>query len=431
MRVERIGIDRRMPDKSTVKTPRTDSATNGLSDAHAVFLTHQPPVPLISGERIRIFNLMRQLVRRGWRVSLFALASREQPAPADLDRLRSLDIDVEIVPFARRSVRHRARLLLDIVSRRAVHRDFFADAESVGAFRRWLDGREPDVLVAGLYMFRYVPERLRSRLVLDSHNAEARRIAAMASATHTPRAWAAALQVEPVRRYEAGAARASRRVVAVSPEEQRYFETIVPGKVDLVPNGVDLVSTRARPSLPGDRSLLFLGSMDYSANVDAVVHLVKDVLPRIGGREIELVVAGSNPRRRVFSAAGRAPDHIRVDVAGFVPDTAPFFERCRVFVVPLRYGGGTRLKIIEALARGVPVVSTTIGCEGLELEDGKEILVRDDPADLATAIERLLVDDELCTSLAEAGRRAVEARYDWDAIGDALASSLTRAVQAR
>jgi polysaccharide biosynthesis protein PslH len=77
------------------------------------------------------------------------------------------------------------------------------------------------------------------------------------------------------------------------------------------------------------------------------------------------------------------------------------------------------------------VVSTTIGCEGLELEDGREILVRDDPVDLATAIERLLVDDELCTSLAEAGRRAVEARYDWDAIGDALAASLTRAVQAR
>ena len=85
-------------------------------------------------------------------------------------------------------------------------------------------------------------------------------------------------------------------------------------------------------------SARFFGSMDYSANVDAVVHLVEDVLPRIGDREVELVVAGSNPRRQVFSAAGRAPEHIRVEVAGFVPDPAQYFERCRVFVVPLRYG---------------------------------------------------------------------------------------------
>jgi glycosyltransferase involved in cell wall biosynthesis len=421
-----------MPDESTVKTRRTeDSVTNASSASHAVFLTHQPPVPLVSGDRIRNFNLMRQLVRRGWRVSLFTLAPNEQPAPAEFDRLRSLDIDVEVVPFRRGSGRHRARLLVDIASRRAVHRDFFGDGRSVGAFRRWLDGREPDVLVANLYMFRHVPESLWPRLVLDSHNAEARRVAAMASATRTPRAWAAALQVEPVRRYEADAARASCRVVAVSPPEQRYFEAIVPGKVDLAPNGVDLDSIRMRPSPPADGSLLFLGAMDYSANVDAVVHLVDNVLPRIGERDVELVVAGSNPRRQMFAAAGRAPEHIRVEVAGFVPDAAPYFEACRAFVVPLRYGGGTRLKILEALARGVPVVSTSAGCEGLDLEDGKEILIRDGPAELAKAIERLLVDDELCTRLAEAGRRAVEARYGWDAIGDAFAASLTSAIEAR
>jgi glycosyltransferase involved in cell wall biosynthesis len=421
-----------MPDESTVKTRRTEAmVTNASSARRAVFLAHEPPVPLVSGHRIRTFNLMRQLVRRGWRVSLFALAPGEQPAPADLDRLLSLEIEVEIVPFRRGSARHRARLLADIATRRAVHRDFFGDGRSIDAFHRWLDGWEPDVLVAGLYMFRHVPERLWPRHVLDSHNAEANRIAAMASATRTPRAWAAALQGEPVRRYEADAARASCRVVAVSAPEQRYFEEIVPGKVDLVPNGVDLDSIRMRPLLPDDGSLLFVGAMDYSANVDAVVHLVDNVLPRIRQRDVELVVAGSNPRRQVFSAARRAPDHVRVEVAGFVPDVAPYFEACRAFVVPLRWGGGTRLKILEALARGVPIVSTTAGCEGLDLEDDKEILIRDDPADLATAIERLLVDDELCTRLAEAGRRAVEARYDWDAIGDAFAASVTRAIEAR
>jgi polysaccharide biosynthesis protein PslH len=421
-----------MPDEPKVKNRRTEeTVTNASSAGQAVFLAHEPPVPLVSGHRIRTFNLMKQLVHHGWRVSLFALAPGAQPAPADLELLQSLEIEFEIVPFRRGSARHRARLLADIATRRAVHRDFFGDRRSIDAFRRWLDGREPNVLIAGLYMFGHVPTALRPRHVLDSHNAEAHRIAAMASATRTPRAWAAALQVEPVRRYEADAARASSRVVAVSEPEQRYFEEIVPGKVDLVPNGVDLDSIRMRGSLPEHGPLLYLGAMDYSANVDAVVHLVDNVLPRIRQRDLELVVAGSNPRRQIFSAAGRAPDHIRVEVAGFVPDAAPYFEACRAFVVPLRWGGGTRLKILEALARGVPIVSTSAGCEGLDLEDDKEILIRDDPADLASAIERLLVDDELCTRLAEAGRRAVEARYGWDAIGDGLAASLTRAIEAQ
>ena len=421
-----------MPDESKVNNRRTeDSVANQSSTAHAVFLTHQPPVPLVSGDRIRNFHLMRQLVRRGWSVSLFTLVSGDPPAPADLDSLRSLDIDFEIVPFDRRSGRHRARLLVDIATRRAVHQDFFGDGTSVSTFHGWLDGREPDVLVSNLYMFKHVPEPLWPRLVLDSHNAEARRVAGMASATRTLRAWAAALQVEPVRRYEEDAARAARRVVAVSAPEQRYFEAIVPGKVDLAPNGVDLDSIQMRSSLPSDGSLFFLGAMDYSANVDAVVHLVDNVLPRINGRDLEFIVAGSNPRRQMFSAAHRAPKHIRVRVAGFVPDPAPYFEACRAFVVPLRYGGGTRLKILEALARGVPVVSTSTGCEGLDLEDGKELLIRDQPADLARAIERLLDDDRLCTQLAQAGRRAVEARYGWDAIGDAFATSLTRALEAR
>src|SRR4051812_46021844 len=124
-----------MADESTLKNRRTENSATNASSAHAVFLAHQPPVPLISGDRIRNYNLMRQLVRRGWRVSLFGLAPSEQPTPTDLDRLRSLDIDFEIVPFCRGSGRHRARLLLDIASRRAVHRDFFGDGKSVDAFR--------------------------------------------------------------------------------------------------------------------------------------------------------------------------------------------------------------------------------------------------------------------------------------------------------
>jgi glycosyltransferase involved in cell wall biosynthesis len=320
--------------------------------------------------------------------------------------------------------------LRDLATRQPVYRDFFADDSSVRAFRDWLEGRNADVLVAGLYMLPYLPPASYSRLVLDSHNAEARRVAAMAAAGRGPRSWAAALQVEPVRRYEAAAARAARRVVAVSPVEREYFEEIAPGKVDLVPNGVDCAAIAARRSVPASRSLLFLGSMDYSANVDAVANLVQNVLPHVRSRDVELLVVGSNPRREVHRIARRAPGNVRVDVAGFVPDTAPYFESSRILVVPLRYGGGTRLKILEALARGIPVVSTASGCEGLELKDGSEILVRDEPEGFAAAIDELLVDDELCSRIARAGRLAVEQRYDWEAIGGRFAASLRAAASA-
>ena len=122
--------------------------------------------------------------------------------------------------------------------------------------------------------------------------------------------------------------------------------------------------------------------------------------------------------------AGRARQP--VEVAGFVPDTAPWFERARALVVPLRIGGGTRLKILESLARGVPVLSTTLGCEGLDLVPGRDLLVEDDPHRFAAALDRLLADDELCRDLARHGRAAAAA-YDWPRIGDTLAELLEAA----
>jgi glycosyltransferase involved in cell wall biosynthesis len=275
-------------------------------------------------------------------------------------------------------------------------------------------------------MFPYVPPDAYPQLVLDSHNAEGRRVAAMAASGRSLRSWAARLQVKPVRRYEADAALAAKQVIAVSATEQVYFEEMAPGKVVLVPNGVDCSRLVPRRSVPASRSILFLGSLDYSANVDAVAHLVGDVLPRVRSEDVELVLVGSNPRRQVFAEARRAQARVRVNVVGFVPDTTVSFSTSRVFVVPLRYGGGTRLKILEALARGVPVVTTSVGCEGLELRDGREILIRDEPASFAEAIDRLLEDDELCFQLAEAGRKAVEERYDWSVIGSSLSESLSR-----
>jgi glycosyltransferase involved in cell wall biosynthesis len=181
--------------------------------------------------------------------------------------------------------------------------------------------------------------------------------------------------------------------------------------------------------VPDSRRVLFLGSLDYSANVDALEHLVDDVLPLAGARDFSLDVVGSHPRRPVLEAARRSP--VPVEVAGYVPETDPYWEQARALLVPLRVGGGTRLKILEALARGVPVVTTPLGCEGLDLRHGEEVLVADEPAELAEAIVRVLEDDDLCRKLAAAGRAAVEARYDWPLVGEAFERCLAQVGVAR
>jgi polysaccharide biosynthesis protein PslH len=396
----------------------------------ALFLTHTAPLPLVSGERIRSFHLLQELKRRDWDLSLFSLLHSVPLSREDERALRELCDELILVPFGASPLARYARLARTTLSATAFHERFFFSSEGAKLLQARLAQDGFDVVVAvTLYMYPYVPASWRRKTVLDTLNVEARRIDAMARALpRRPRGLVARAQVPLVRRYEARAVSSVERVVAVSEEERRAFEALAPGKVDLVPNGVDCASIRPREKLPPTPGLLFVGSFDYGANLDAVEHLVDSVLPRLTRRDATLTLVGSNPHPSLRRAAARSP--LAVDVAGFVASTAPYFEQSRVFVVPLRFGGGTRLKILEALARGVPVVTTSVGCEGLGLRHEHELIVADDPVDLARWIDRLLEDDELCLALARAGRAAVEERYDWRRIGAAFADVLDAARRA-
>jgi glycosyltransferase involved in cell wall biosynthesis len=396
----------------------------------ALMLTHTAPLPLVSGERVRNFHLLRELARRGWSVSLFALNHGPAPSAADEDVLRELCERVELEPFDASSIARYRRLAAAVSTRTAFQRRFFFSRTAAERLTGWLRNESFDAFVAeSLYMYPYLPADARRLSVLDTLNAEVRRVQAMAAVLgHRPRGLVARLQLEPVRRFEAEAAQAVARVVAVSDEEGRYFDGLAPGKVDVVPNGVDCEGIATRPSLPAEPRLLFVGSMDYSANVDAVEHLIDDVLPRLARSDAVVELVGSNPRPAVRRAAERSA--VSVEVHGQVPSTEPYFERARLLVVPLRFGGGTRLKILEALARGVPVVSTTLGCEGLGLTHERNVVVADSPEELAAWIDRLLEDDDLCRRLGREGRATVEERYDWRRLGEAF-EAVVRGVSAK
>jgi glycosyltransferase involved in cell wall biosynthesis len=394
----------------------------------AFFLTQTPPLPLVSGERIRNFHLLRALREHGWGVSLAALDPGGRLREGDRDRLAGLCDELHVHPLPASNRMRTAGSVLSLLLGRPVFERFFYDKDAHSSLQARLRCGDPHdlIVIEGLYMSVYVPDDLRRRALFDAHNVELRRLESMASAVGlSPRGVAARVQHRPLREYEASVAASVGAVTCVSEPDASYFRPLAPGRVHVVRNGVDCDALQPRPALPDGASALYVGSMDYSANVDAVGWLAREILPLLTRRAASVTVIGSNPRREVFAHAERSPVPLRI--LGYVEDTAESFERSRVFVAPLRFGGGTRLKILEALARGVPVVTTSLGCEGLDLAHERELIVADRPEEFARWLDRLFVDDELCLRLAAEGRKAVEERYDWSRIGsrfDAAAREL-------
>jgi glycosyltransferase involved in cell wall biosynthesis len=154
--------------------------------------------------------------------------------------------------------------------------------------------------------------------------------------------------------------------------------------------------------------------MGYSPNIDAMLYFCDEILPLIQAQvpNVKLVIAGQHPAPAILKLAERAG----VSVTGAVPEVTPYYQQARLSIVPLRAGGGTRLKILESMALGRPVVSTSLGCEGLQVVDQEHLLIADTPVEFAQRVIQLLQDRELRARLAGQARRLVESRYDWSVI---------------
>lgn len=200
-------------------------------------------------------------------------------------------------------------------------------------------------------------------------------------------------------------------VIAVSTQERDLLRQVVPERrLSVVPNGVN--TEYFSPQGEGDPlHLVFTGKMDYPPNEDAVMFFAAEVLPILRAQQpqfrLEVVGMGASP---TLHAAGQ---RLGFEVTGAVPDVRPYLARAGIAVVPLRSGAGTRLKILEALSSGLPVVSTSIGAEGLSYEDGTDLLIADQAAHFAAQVLRLSTDEQLRGRLRTTGRAMVEKRYGW------------------
>jgi glycosyltransferase involved in cell wall biosynthesis len=195
------------------------------------------------------------------------------------------------------------------------------------------------------------------------------------------------------------------------------------GRSIVIPNGAD--TTRPlRSTSPGSGRILFTRALAYEPSVDAACYLAERIMPTVWSYEptLSLVVAGKEPIAVVRALARPG----RVEVLPNPHSMDAIVDTCSVLAVPLRRGGGTRLKILAAFGWGLPVVSTSIGCAGLDVEDGVHVLIRDDPDEFAAALLRLLTDLVLWDKLRLAARRLVEERYDWRRVFAGLEAELQR-----
>lgn len=223
-----------------------------------------------------------------------------------------------------------------------------------------------------------------------------------------------------LRRLEAESARRYRHHLLCSQDDADTLRGRY-GALDcaVVPSGFDPQRFHPDPAL-GARTreeLVFLGSMDYGPNVEGVLHFTRAILPLVqrARPEVRFRIVGADPLPAVRALAGE-----RVELTGRVPDVQPYLQKASALVVPLRIGGGTRLKIVEALALGTPVVSTTIGAQGLGLEHGRHLLLADGDADFAAATLRVLSDPVEAARMGERGRAHVHEHFRWDVLGREL-----------
>jgi polysaccharide biosynthesis protein PslH len=389
-----------------------------------LFVAPRVPLPPDIGWHQRMFHTLRALAAVG---------------PVDLVcRRQSRDFAIDLGPLKRlcRSVR-----VLEALGRpeptaprtrgEAVHRFVLASrpthlAESPDPeLARQIEplARAADLIwMVRLELSEWMP-RYRDRMIVDIDDFESvKRAQLLTRRGFRPWSWLLWLDNQKLRRLERTAPRRYGLCVICSEVQRAYFPRRLHRRVLVVPNGF-APRLLSHPSRAGaDTTIVFAGSMDYPPNVNAVSWFVRDIFPFILHRvpEARLLLVGHDhfDRLRPFL------DGDRIVATGSVADAAPHVASSTVSIAPIRVGSGTRLKILEALALGVPVVSTTLGAEGLALAPDRDILLADQPGAFADGVVRLLTDRAAREALAAAGRAAVAAEYAWDRIEARLAEDV-------
>jgi polysaccharide biosynthesis protein PslH len=389
-----------------------------------LFLAQTLPFPPDGGVKIRTFNILR-LLARSFDVSGLCFYRRHggvtgADVEASLDALRDL-ADLRAFPIPQEH--SRVRLFADHFRSLATNRVYTAFSYESSVFREALEdllGRTRFDLVHAdsLDLSGYFPALGNLPIACTHHDATSVQLLRR-SETETSRLRAAYIRYQSKRMAEEEARWCGRVAVnaVVSETDRATLQQRAPrGRFVIVPNGVD--TDYFRPVDGPTEGIVCVGSVGWFPNRDALTHLAVDILPHLRAAGVGSAtrwVGWASPEDQALFR-----DRYGIQMTGRVPDIRPYVASASCYVVPIRSGGGTRVKILDAWAMGKAVVSTSVGCEGLDTVDGENILIRDRPEEFAAAVRKVLDDEPLRQRLGARARELVESRYAWDRIGRSL-----------
>jgi polysaccharide biosynthesis protein PslH len=381
-------------------------------------LQHLLPAPLDSGAKIRSYCTLRALASRHDLMMLSYVRTEDERR--HMSELQEAFGRLELVHLDRSKARNVRDALSSLVRGRSfiISRDFREDM--LRAFRKVVEDFEPDVVhVDHLQMAQFVGSDLGCATVLDQHNVESTIIRRIAETSRSPleRIYAG-IEWPKLQRFELEACGKRDLVLTVSEEDKAELQRQEPSlqNIEALPIGIDTDYFGVVERNPDSKNILFLGTMYWPPNVDCVHYFCREILPivRKSVPDCGFTIAGQRPGKSVV-ALGSDP---AVTVTGYVDDVRELASDCGAFVVPLQAGSGVRVKILNAMSMGLPVVSTSVGAEGIEAVPDEHLLIADNPEDFAAAVVRVLSDTDLATRLGRNARQLACQKYSWETTGE-------------
>lgn len=386
-----------------------------------LFLTQIVPYPPDAGPRVKTLHVLRYLAAQGHEIHLITFCRAEEQK--NLDGLRGLCQSITPVPIRRSRVADGLALARSLLRRSS----FLMERDNLPAFHRAvgaaLQNMDFDVLHADqLTMAQFLfPWAGKGKRVFDAHNATWKIFVRSLSGYPAIVRPFLANETKYLRQTERKIVEDFDYTLTVTDIDKQFLLELVEGhrrdrvgqKIITAPITIDCDGIQPVDYRPGSKEILTLGTLVYPPNQDGIRWFLNEVFPHIllQEPEVHLNVVGKSPPADFLEMAKTQPS--RITVPGYVPDLRPYYEKAGCIVVPVRSGSGMRVRILEAFAQGIPVVTTTVGLEGIEAVPGEDVLVEDDPAAFAAAVVRCLRDGDLAAQLARNGRKTALHRYHW------------------
>jgi len=400
-----------------------------------LFLTQIVPFPPDAGPKVKTWHVLRSLAGQGHHVTLVSFVRPEEVSY--ISALKEICDAVHAVPIRRSRVADVGYMVRSYLT----GRPFLIERDDLRPMQNMVDHlvREGDfnfIHADQLTMVQFAVRAAsafankRPKVIFDAHNAVWSIVERMQENARWFLKPILGIEASRVKRYEGELLKTVDHVLAVTDVDRAGLEKALEfargtkdgrvAPITVVPIAVDTQQLQPVHRKAGSKNIVTLGTLHYPPNADGIRWFFNEVFPSVRQRVpgATLTIIGKNPPNDFLELAARSPETIKV--TGYVPDLVPYLEESALMVVPVRAGGGMRVRILEAFAYGMPVVTTTIGLEGIHATLGRDVLVADSAPDFADSVSNLLQNDSAQNELALNGRDLAENKYDWQVVLDAM-----------